>query len=83
MPFACHTDAEFLASNFCPRGLPGLFGLLNEPRAHTAVLPLDRILEAAPPSLVQALEKADLPPPLALQFSGLRRGDRADPLARP
>ncbi len=56
VPFACHTDAAFLAPDFCPRGLL-LFGLLNEPGAHTAILPLDRILEAAPDSLIQALEK--------------------------
>jgi hypothetical protein len=56
VPFACHTDAAFLAPRFCPRGLL-LFGLLNEPAAPTAVLPLDRILEAATPALVRALEQ--------------------------
>lgn len=56
VPFACHTDAAFLAPNFAPRGLL-LFGLLNEPGAHTGVLPLDRILDAASPSLVRSLEK--------------------------
>jgi hypothetical protein len=56
VPFACHTDAAFLAPRFCPRGLL-LFGLLNEPGAPTAVLPLDRILEAATPGLVHALEQ--------------------------
>jgi hypothetical protein len=56
VPFACHTDAAFLAPKFCPRGLL-LFGLLNEPAAHTAVLPLDRILDAATPALVRSLEK--------------------------
>lgn len=55
-PFACHTDAAFLAPRFAPRGLL-LFGLLNEPRAHTAVLALDRILEAAPSGLIRSLEK--------------------------
>lgn len=55
-PFACHTDAAFLAPRFSPRGLL-LFGLLNEPRAHTAVLPLDRILDAASQSLIRSLEK--------------------------
>jgi L-asparagine oxygenase len=56
VPFACHTDAAFLAPRFCPRGLL-LFGLVNQPGAHTAVLPLDRILEAAPPALVRLLEQ--------------------------
>jgi L-asparagine oxygenase len=56
VPFACHTDAAFLAPRFCPRGLL-LFGLLNEPGAHTAVLPLDRILEAATPALIRSLEQ--------------------------
>ena len=56
VPFACHTDAAFLAPRFSPRGLL-LFGLVNEPSAHTAVLPLDRILEAAGPALVRSLEK--------------------------
>lgn len=55
-PFACHTDAAFLAPRFSPRGLL-LFGLLNEPSAPTAVLPLDRILAAAPASLIRSLEK--------------------------
>lgn len=55
-PFACHTDAAFLAPRFSPRGLL-LFGLLNEPSAPTAVLSLDRILAAAPPGLVCSLEK--------------------------
>ncbi len=55
-PFACHTDAAFLAPRFSPRGLL-LFGLLNEPLAHTAVLPLDRIIAAAPPKLIRSLEK--------------------------
>jgi L-asparagine oxygenase len=55
-PFACHTDAAFLAPRFSPRGLL-LFGLRNQPDASTAVLPLDRILEAAPPALVKSLEK--------------------------
>jgi L-asparagine oxygenase len=56
VPFACHTDAAFLAPGFCPRGLL-LFGLLNEPAAPTAVLPLDRILESATPALIRALEQ--------------------------
>jgi L-asparagine oxygenase len=56
VPFACHTDAAFLAPRFSPRGLL-LFGLRNEPRAHTAILPLDLILDAAPPALVRSLEK--------------------------
>jgi L-asparagine oxygenase len=56
VPFACHTDAAFLAPRFSPRGLL-LFGLLNQPGAPTAVLPLDRILEAAKPSLVRSLEQ--------------------------
>jgi hypothetical protein len=56
VPFACHTDAAFLAPRFSPRGLL-LFGLRNEPSAHTAMLPLDRILEAATPALVHALEQ--------------------------
>jgi L-asparagine oxygenase len=70
VPFACHTDAAFLAPRFCPRGLL-LFGLLNEPRAHTAVLPLDRILEAAPASLIQVLEKPIFrhPSPSSFQVS--------------
>ena len=55
-PFACHTDAAFLAPRFSPRGLL-LFGLRNQPDASTAVLPLDRILEAAPPALMRSLEK--------------------------
>lgn len=55
-PFACHTDAAFLAPRFSPKGLL-LFGLLNQPAAPTAVLPLERILEAAPASLVRSLEK--------------------------
>jgi L-asparagine oxygenase len=55
-PFACHTDAAFLAPRFSPRGLL-LFGLLNEPSAPTAVLPLERILAAAPLSLIRSLEK--------------------------
>lgn len=55
-PFACHTDAAFLAPRFSPRGLL-LFGLLNEPAAPTAVLPLDRILAAAPANLIRTLEK--------------------------
>jgi hypothetical protein len=56
VPFACHTDAAFLAPRFSPRGLL-LFGLLNEPGAPTGVLPLDRILEAAPPGLAALLER--------------------------
>jgi L-asparagine oxygenase len=56
VPFACHTDAAFLAPRFSPRGLL-LFGLLNQPGAPTAVLPLDRILEAATPGLVRSLEQ--------------------------
>ena len=61
VPFACHTDAAFLAPRFCPRGLL-LFGLLNQPNAPTAILPLDYILEAAPhsaasQSLVRSLQK--------------------------
>lgn len=56
VPFACHTDAAFLAPRFCPRGLL-LFGLLNQPGAPTAILPLDYILEAASPSLVRSLQK--------------------------
>jgi L-asparagine oxygenase len=55
-PFACHTDAAFLAPRFSPRGLL-LFGLRNQPDASTAVLPLDRILEAATPALARSLEK--------------------------
>lgn len=55
-PFACHTDAAFLAPRFSPRGLL-LFGLRNQPDASTAVLPLDRILEAATPALASSLEK--------------------------
>jgi L-asparagine oxygenase len=55
-PFACHTDAAFLAPRFSPRGLL-LFGLRNQTGAATAVLPLDRILEAASPALVRSLEK--------------------------
>ena len=56
VPFACHTDAAFLAPRFSPRGLL-LFGLLNEPGAPTAVLPLHLILEAATPGLVRLLEQ--------------------------
>jgi hypothetical protein len=56
VPFACHTDAAFLAPRFSPRGLL-LFGLLNEPAAPTGVLPVDRILEAASPGLVAQLEQ--------------------------
>ena len=56
VPFACHTDAAFLAPRFSPRGLL-LYGLLNEPSAHTAVLPLDRILDAASPALIRSLAK--------------------------
>ena len=56
VPFACHTDAAFLAPRFSPRGLL-LYGLLNDPRAHTAVLPLERILDGASPALVRSLEK--------------------------
>ncbi len=56
VPFACHTDAAFLAPRFCPRGLL-LFGLLNQHDAPTAILPLDYILEAAPHSLVRSLQK--------------------------
>ncbi len=56
VPFACHTDAAFLAPRFSPRGLL-LFGLLNQPGAPTGVLPLDRILEAATPGLVRSLEQ--------------------------
>lgn len=56
VPFACHTDAAFLAPRFSPRGLL-LFGLRNQVAAPTAVLPLDRILEAASPELVKSLEK--------------------------
>ncbi len=55
-PFACHTDAAFLAPRFSPRGLL-LFGLRNQTGAPTAVLPLDRILGAAPPALVRSLRK--------------------------
>ncbi len=55
-PFACHTDAAFLAPCFCPRGL-FLFGLRNQTDAPTAVLPLDRILEAASPALARSLQK--------------------------
>lgn len=53
--FACHTDVAFLAPDFCPRGLL-LFGLRNQSLAPTAVLPLDRILEAASPALLRALK---------------------------
>lgn len=56
VPFACHTDAAFLAPRFCPRGLL-LFGLLNEPAAPTAVLPVDRIVEAASPKLLHLLQE--------------------------
>lgn len=56
VPFACHTDAAFLAPRFSPRGLL-LFGLLNQPAAPTAVLPLDRILYEASPALVRSLHK--------------------------
>lgn len=55
-PFACHTDVAFLAPDFAPQGLL-LFGLLNQAGAPTAVLPLDRILEAARPALAESLEK--------------------------
>jgi hypothetical protein len=55
-PFACHTDAAFLAPCFCPRGLL-LFGLRNQTDAPTAMLPLDRILEAASPALARSLQK--------------------------
>jgi L-asparagine oxygenase len=56
VPFACHTDAAFLAPRFSPCGLM-LFGLRNQTDAPTAVLPLDEILEAAPPALARSLEK--------------------------
>jgi L-asparagine oxygenase len=69
VPFACHTDAAFLAPRFCPRGLL-LFGLLNQPGAHTAVMPLDRILEAAGPSLTQSLEKPIFRHPSPSSFEG-------------
>jgi L-asparagine oxygenase len=70
VPFACHTDAAFLAPRFSPRGLL-LFGLLNEPAAHTAVLPLDRIFDAAPASLIQSLEQPIFrhPSPSSFQIS--------------
>jgi hypothetical protein len=55
-PFVCHTDAAFLAPCFCPRDLL-LFGLRNQTDAPTAVLPLDRILEAASPALARSLDK--------------------------
>ena len=54
--FACHTDVAFLAPRFCPRGLM-LLGLRNHAAAPTSILPLDRILEAAPPALVRSLAK--------------------------
>jgi L-asparagine oxygenase len=69
VPFACHTDAAFLAPRFSPRGLL-LFGLLNEPSAPTAVLPLDRILEAAPPALVRSLEQPIFRHPSPSSFEG-------------
>lgn len=56
VPFACHTDVAFLAPDFAPQGLL-LFGLLNHAGAPTAVLPLERILDAASPALVKSLEK--------------------------
>ena len=47
---------RFWRRAFAPRGLL-LFGLRNQTGAPTAVLPLDRILEAAPAVLVRSLKK--------------------------
>jgi L-asparagine oxygenase len=66
-PFACHTDVAFLAPRFSPSGLI-LFGLLNQPGAPTAVLPLDPLLEAAPEALVRSLEKAIFRHPAPASF---------------
>ncbi len=81
VPFACHTDAAFLAPRFSPRGLL-LFGLLNQPGAPTAVLPLDRILEAASPALVGLLEQPIFRHPSPSSFEVTAVGDGADPVAR-
>ncbi len=74
-PFACHTDAAFLAPRFSPSGLI-LYGLLNEPGAPTAVLPLDRLLEAAPEALVRSLEKPIYrhPAPASFELSAAATG---------
>ena len=79
-PFACHTDAAFLAPRFLPRGLL-LFGLRNQAGAPTAVLPLDRILEAASRGSGAVAEEANLSPSFAIQFRGDGVGDRADCVA--
>lgn len=54
--FPCHTDVAFLAPDFSPSGLI-LLGLRNPTAAATSVLFLERILEAAPESLVESLSK--------------------------
>jgi len=54
--FPCHTDVAFLAPHFAPRGLL-LFGLRNENSAPTSILPLERVLDAARPTLTASLEK--------------------------
>ncbi|HLH41446.1 MAG TPA: TauD/TfdA family dioxygenase [Bryobacteraceae bacterium] len=54
--FPCHTDVAFLAPDFSPSGLI-LLGLRNPTAAATSVLFLDRVLEAAPKSLVESLSK--------------------------
>jgi L-asparagine oxygenase len=66
-PFACHTDVAFLAPLYSPSGLI-LFGLRNEPGAPTAMLPLDRLMEAAPEALVRSLEKAIFRHPAPASF---------------
>jgi L-asparagine oxygenase len=74
-PFACHTDVAFLAPRFSPSGMI-LFGLLNEPGAPTAVLLLDRLLEAAPETLVRSLEKPIFrhPAPASFEMQASRVG---------
>jgi L-asparagine oxygenase len=54
--FAYHTDAAFLAPRFCPRGLM-LMGLRNQPNAPTAILSLDRMMEAADAKLLRSLAR--------------------------
>jgi hypothetical protein len=54
--FPCHTDVAFLAPDFSPDGLI-LLGLRNQTDAATSVLPLERVLESAPASLVESLSK--------------------------
>jgi L-asparagine oxygenase len=56
VPFPCHTDVAFLAPDFSPQGL-ALLGIRNPLAAATSILALEKILDAAPRSLIDSLSK--------------------------